>query len=82
MANKEARKFIRFFLAGAANVEFDKQGRILITQRLREYAHVDKDIIVIGASYRAEIWNKERWEASCNELTSDALSEIMAELGF
>ena len=78
----KARAMQRFLFAAAVEVQADKQGRILLTQRLREYAHIDKDITVIGASYRAEIWNKDRWEASCNELTSDSLSEIMDELGF
>ena len=48
MSNKDARKFVRFFLAGAATVELDKQGRILIPTVLREFAGLEKDVVVVG----------------------------------
>lgn len=78
----KSRDLQRFFFAGAAEVEVDKQGRIIIPQHLREHAGLEKEITIIGASTRAEIWNKERWIESLNKLTSDAIADAMEELGF
>ncbi|MFX4261407.1 division/cell wall cluster transcriptional repressor MraZ [Pelotomaculum propionicicum] len=58
----DARAFVRFFFSGAAICEVDKQGRILIPGNLREYAGLEKDVVVIGVSTRVEIWAKEQWE--------------------
>ncbi|AEE91277.1 division/cell wall cluster transcriptional repressor MraZ [Tepidanaerobacter acetatoxydans] len=60
---KDARAFIRFFFAGAVEAEMDKQGRILIPVQLREHAHIDKDVVVLGVSNRVEIWSQEQWES-------------------
>ncbi len=83
LTNKDARAFIRFFFAGAAECELDKQGRILLPSNLREYALLDKDLVIIGVNTRVEIWSKEAWEAYSNasELDHDAIVEKMAELG-
>ena len=78
----KSRNLQRFFFSGAIDVEVDKQGRILIPANLREYASLDKDIMIIGASNRVEIWDKQRWKASCSELTSDLVANAMDELGF
>lgn len=59
----DARAFVRFFFSGAAECEIDKQGRILIPGNLREYAGLEKDVVVIGVSSRVEIWSKNRWES-------------------
>lgn len=57
----DARAFVRFFFAGACECEVDKQGRILIPGNLREYAALEKDVVVIGVSSRVEIWSAGRW---------------------
>ena len=62
LTSKDARAFTRFFFSGATECELDKQGRILIPANLREYAGLDKDLIIIGVASRIEIWGKERWE--------------------
>lgn len=72
----------RFFFAGAADVEMDKQGRVLIPQNLRTHADLEKDIVISGASVRVEIWNKEKWNEICENLTSDIVAKEMNELGF
>jgi len=61
--DKDVRAFVRFFFAGAAEVEVDKQGRILIPQNLREYAGLEKDVYIIGVSTRVEVWDKSKWES-------------------
>lgn len=58
----DARAFVRFFFSGATECELDKQGRILLPVNLREYAALDKDVVLIGVSTRVEIWSRERWE--------------------
>ena len=72
----------RYLFSGAWEVEPDKQGRILIPANLREFAGLEKDVLVIGASNRAEIWNRSRWENACGDLNSDAIAQAMDELGF
>jgi len=52
---------MRAFSANAAEVKPDSQGRILLPQRLREFAGLDRDVVVIGAIDRVEIWDSSRW---------------------
>ena len=75
MANKDARKFVRFFLAGAALAEVDKQGRIPIAKRLLDYAELNKEVVLVGANTRLEIWDAQRW----NEYQSKLSENIMLE---
>ena len=63
MTSKDARKFSRFFFAGAAALELDKQGRILLPPVLREYADLQKDVVLVGVLSRVEIWDKGMEEA-------------------
>ena len=72
----------RFFFSGACEAESDKQGRVLIPANLRLYAGLDKDIIIIGASVRAEIWDKAKWDKQNAELTSESIESAMDKLGF
>ena len=81
LTNKEARQFARFFLAGAAEVEVDKQGRILVPNILREFAQISKDVVLIGVASRIEIWSKERFEGIASFEDMDEIAEHMAELG-
>ena len=62
LANRDARNFTRFFFAGAGECELDKQGRIMLPQKLRTYARLEKDVTVVGVSGRIELWNTEDWE--------------------
>ena len=82
MPLSKARALQRFLFAGAVEVEPDRQGRILIPQNLREYAGLEKDVVVIGASDRAEIWDAARWAADNEDLTSDQMAELMDSLNF
>lgn len=83
MTSKNARKFSRFFFAGAVTCEVDKQGRILLPPVLREYAGITKDVVLAGILSRIEIWDKDRWlENTYDEDEMDDVAEYMAELGF
>ncbi|RPF47999.1 MraZ protein [Hydrogenoanaerobacterium saccharovorans] len=78
----KARTLQRFLFSGAVDVELDKQGRIVIPPNLRDYAELSKEVMIIGASVRAEIWDKEKWQKSCEELTPEMVEQAMEELGF
>ena len=57
----ESRKFNRLYFSGAAQVECDAQGRVLIPKYLKDFAEIKRDIIFIGVSNRMEVWSKEAW---------------------
>ena len=82
ITNKEARAFVRFFLAGAADVESDKQGRILIPGVLRDHAKLIKDVVLVGVGSRVEIWSKECWDNTAQFDDVDEIAEHMQNLGF
>lgn len=77
MPISKARGLQRFFFSGAAEVETDKQGRILLPQQLRDHAHLDKDVTFIGTSTRAEIWDSQRWAEFNSTLTEESIAEAM-----
>lgn len=80
LTTKDARKFSRFFFAGAADCEVDKQGRVLIPSVLREFAGLNKEVVLVGVLNRIEIWSKERWlENEYDDM--DEIAEHMAALG-
>ena len=76
---KDARNFMRFFLSGATEVNFDKQGRINIPMPLIKYSDLLEDCIVIGVNERLEIWSKENWD-SFIENNEENLSDIADKL--
>lgn len=74
---------MRALFANAAKCEPDAQGRILIPAKLREYAKLEKEVVITGASRCVELWNPERWAPIENEgLDPDNLAAAMEELGF
>ena len=83
LTNKDARALMRFFLAGAMECEIDKQGRFLITSGLREFAGLDKEVVIIGVLTKVEIWSKDKWLKYSEEenQTADEIAEKMANLG-
>ena len=83
LAKTEARAFVRFFFAGARQVELDKQGRFLVPATLRQHASLQKDAVLIGVSNRIEVWSKDEWLKYNEEITPSvsAIAETLAELG-
>lgn len=74
----QAKDLRRFFFSSAAELIPDKQGRVLIPQMLRDYAHLDKDIIIIGTGSRAEIWDIARWNKYNDDISESQVLEIMS----
>ena len=81
LTNKNARTFTRFFVAGATNCELDRQGRILVPQTLREFAGLEKEVVLTGNLDRIEIWSKEKWSENCNCDDMDSIAESMQDMG-
>ena len=81
VSDKNARNFTRFFFAGAIECEIDKQGRFLVSSNLREFAGLDKDVIIIGMNSRLEIWSKEKWQQCDENISADEIAEHMTDLG-
>ena len=76
LTSKDARAYQRVFLSGAVDDIPDKQGRILIPAILRRFAELKREIVVIGAGARLEIWDTEAWESFlANEETAFAERE-------
>ncbi|MCJ7642146.1 MAG: division/cell wall cluster transcriptional repressor MraZ [Desulfobacterales bacterium] len=83
LMRKETSAFFRFFYSSAADCVIDKQGRLLIPQTLREYASLQKDVVLVGEGKRIEIFAKERWleEARKAEEDFDKIRDTLANLG-
>lgn len=70
-----AAAFVRLFFGKATSVTVDKQGRIPIAKRLLEYAELNKEVVLVGANTRLEIWDAQKW----NEYQSKLSENIMLE---
>ena len=81
ISNKDARAFSRFFFAGAIDCEIDKQGRFQISSNLREFAELTKEVVIIGMDSRLEIWSKDKWQNTDDEISADEIAEKMEMLG-
>ncbi|MFD1412040.1 division/cell wall cluster transcriptional repressor MraZ [Lapidilactobacillus gannanensis] len=81
LTKKDARAFVRFFYAAAAEQEIDKQGRINIAKPLLEFAHLSKNCVVVGVSDRIEIWDETLWQTFNQEAEAnfDDISENLLD---
>jgi MraZ protein len=79
----DMRGFNRFMLAGAAEVDVDALGRILIPEFLRQFAELSGKMVFAGVHNRVEIWNPDRWSEYKKSVISkaDALSQKLGEIG-
>lgn len=71
VSSKQARDFLRLLLSGANQERPDSQHRITIPPSLREYAGLDRDLTVVGAGNRAEIWSTAAWDEYYASVESD-----------
>ena len=72
----------RWLFSGAGTLIPDKQGRVLIPQDLRQFAGLEKDVVIIGADNKAEIWEKSRWDALNAAVDVQQMLKTLEELGF
>ena len=76
---KDARAFLRFFLSGAVEACFDKQGRVALPQPLVSYANIEKECVIIGVNDRLEIWSESKFNTLLEE-NYDNISDIAEDL--
>lgn len=83
ITSKNARSFVRFFFSGATECELDKQGRVSIPANLRNYAELEKEVVVIGLANRIELWALEKWDdyMQAAEESSEEIASAMEQLG-
>lgn len=79
--DRNAAAFVRLFFGKATSAVIDKQGRIPIAKRLMEYAGLSKDIVLVGANTRLEIWDSAEWDSYQNGLSDDFMLEGIREYG-
>ena len=78
----QAAKIRRFVFANASDVSMDSQGRVNIAQNLRDYAEIDKNVVILGLGSYLEIWSEDAWNAENSEESGDDIENLMVELGF
>lgn len=83
MGDPGTRSFVRLLLAGAADMEVDSQGRVLVPEYLRTYAGLSKKVMVAGLYDRVEIWDEEKWNIykEAAEENTDDIAQKLGELG-
>lgn len=79
----DTRAFARLMLAGAMEVELDKSGRINVPEYLRNYADLNKKVVVAGLYNRLELWDEESWDeyAAKTEENGNEIAERLTDLG-
>ncbi len=75
--DRNAAAFVRLFFGKATAVAVDKQGRVPISKRLIEFAGLMKDVVLVGANTRLEIWDANEWNSYQNELQDVMLDGIL-----
>ena len=81
LTNPNARRIVRYYTSGAMECVPDNNGRITLSQTLREFAGLEKEIVSIGCNDRAEIWSREKWKEYNSDPVDESLFEDMAEFG-
>ncbi len=83
ISQANSRAFSRLMLAGAMDVEVDKQGRMVLPEYLREFAGLKKEVVIAGLYNRLELWDSKKWDSYKNqtEKESGEIAERMGELG-
>src|SRR5512139_2981504 len=83
LLKKEVKTFLRFFYSSAMDCSIDKQGRLLIPPTLRDYAVLQKDVVLVGEGKKIEIWAKERWNDVVKKAQEDfdQIGDTLSGLG-
>jgi MraZ protein len=83
MGQSDTRGFNRFMLAGAAEVEVDAAGRMLVPEYLAQFADLTEKVVVAGVHNRLELWNEAKWGDYKKKIMgqADSLAEKLGEIG-
>ena len=79
---EKARRVKRYYFANAFDAQLDAQGRILIPAGLREFADLQKDVVVIGQLDHAEIWNSEKWRVYNEAIAAASVAAAVEDIAF
>ena len=79
---EKARRVKRYYFANAYDAQLDAQGRILIPAGLREFAGLQKDVVVIGQLDHAEIWNSEKWRIYNEAIDAESVAADVEDIDF
>ena len=78
--NPTIRRFQRLGLGYASDLDLDSNGRILLPGALREYAHLEKRVVLVGQGNKLELWSESLWEAECEAALAAEEGDLPAEL--
>ena len=78
--NPKVREFRRYFLNGATQVELDSAGRLLLPKNLSEHAGLEKDIVLVSAVNKIEIWDKSKYTQFFETFTPQSFSDLANEV--
>lgn len=78
--NPAIRRFQRLVLGYASDLDLDSNGRILLPGALREYAHLEKRVVLVGQGNKLELWSESLWEAECEAALATEEDDLPAEL--
>lgn len=78
---KDTKAFLRFFYSSATDCQIDKLGRILIPQTLRDYAKLEKDVVLVGAFRHLEVWSKPLWVQAEAAASQEDIVNTLERLG-
>jgi MraZ protein len=79
--NKMAGKLRRFLIGNATECDMDAQGRLLLPEKLRTFAAMDKKLVLIGQLNKFEVWNESAWQAKEQAWMTEDDNDGLAELG-
>lgn len=79
MLRQDMRAFVRYFFSGATECPLDRQGRVLVPPSLREFAELEKEVVLLGLANRIEIWSRQKWDGFLKE-SRDNFEDIAAKL--
>lgn len=80
--NEQVRKIQRRFMGQAVNLEMDANGRVLVPPTLRDFAHLDKKLMLVGLGNKLELWNEDSWNALMDQSTDGDLPTELENLSF
>jgi MraZ protein len=78
--NPAVRRFQRLVLGYASDLDLDSNGRILLPGALREYANLEKRVVLVGQGNKLELWSESLWEAECEAALAADSGDLPAEL--
>lgn len=80
--NKQARRLQRLMVGYATEIEIDGHGRILLSRELRDFAHLEKQAMLVGQGTKFELWDESSWKEKCDQWLGDDDDdvELVAEL--